>query len=198
VPSPYEGLSIAQWEARTRQLIAAHPVNPNEIFDVVHRSWEDIFESIIGRRGYRIGGEIVPNPQIMGAFLHEIIALEFAHRYPGVWRRDESGTEKDLVYIPDPVYSIEIKTSSSSKSIYGNRSYAQETDSPKKGKSGYYLAVNFEKFIKKGQSSFKPSVSLVRFGWLDHTDWKGQRAATGQQARLDPNVERFKLLQLPL
>jgi len=198
MPSPYEGLPVAQWERKTRQLITEHPIDPNEIFDVVCQSWDDIFNSAISKRGYKIGVDIFPNPQTIGAFLHEIIALEFASRYPGIWRRDESGAEKDLVYIPNPIYSIEIKTSSSPKSIFGNRSYAQETDSPKKAKSGYYLAVNFGKFAVRGQINQKPTLSLVRFGWLDHTDWIGQSAATGQQARLDPSVERFKLLKLPL
>ncbi|MGK7921714.1 MAG: ScaI family restriction endonuclease [Trichodesmium sp.] len=39
---------------------------------------------------------------------------------------------------------------------------------------------------------------LVRFGWLDQDDWQGQVAATGQQARLSSDVERYKLLELPL
>lgn len=120
--------------------------------------------------------------------------MEFAHRYPGVWRREETADEKDLVYIPDQDYSIEVKASSSVKSIFGNRSYAQEAASAKKSKSGYYLAINFEKFV----SAKRPEITLVRFGWLDHFDWIGQAAATGQQARLDPNAERHKLLRLPL
>jgi hypothetical protein len=34
---------------------------------------------------------------------------------------------------------------------------------------------------------------IIRFGWLDHSDWMGQKAATGQQARLDPFAEKSKL-----
>ncbi len=41
-------------------------------------------------------------------------------------------------------------------------------------------------------------INLVRFGWLDEEDWIGQTASTGQQARLSSDVERYKLLQLPL
>jgi hypothetical protein len=133
----------------------------------------------------------------MGFFLHELIPLELAHRYPTIWRREESPGEKDIVYVPDTQYSIEIKTSSSTRNIYGNRSSAQKTErrSEKKEKSGYYLAVNFENFSAALRS---PSIVLVRFGWLDHEDWQGQTAATGQQAKLSPEVERYKLLKLPL
>ncbi|MFN9402025.1 MAG: ScaI family restriction endonuclease, partial [Dolichospermum sp.] len=43
-------------------------------------------------------------------------------------------------------FSIEIKTSSSPRNIFGNRSYAQKstTGKTKKSKSGYYLVINFE------------------------------------------------------
>ena len=107
----------------------------------------------------------------------------------------ETTNEKDMVYIPDPIYSFEIKTSSSARNIYGNRSYAQKSGNAKKSKSGYYLAVNFQKFTPVRKH---PKIVKVRFGWLDHDDWLGQRASTGQQARLSPNVERNKLLELPL
>lgn len=193
--SPYHNLPVSRWEKRTLELIAAHPLNPNEIYDVVLSVWSNIFKSGIGTKPFRIGEDLLPRPQVMAFFLHELIPLEFSERYPGIWRREESSDEKDLVYVPDSSFSIEIKTSSSEGRIFGNRSYAQETTKGKKSKSGYYLAINFEKFPTKGRL---PSVNLVRFGWLDHSDWIGQGAATGQQARLDPNVEKYKLLTLPL
>lgn len=194
--SPYAGLPVSDWENRTRQLIAEHPLDSNEIYGVTHQVWNSIFDSKIGSKPFRIGVDMFPRPQIMAFLLHELIALEFAYRYPNVWRRDETADEKDLVYIPDEQYSIEIKTSSSAKSIFGNRSYAQETvsRSAKKSKSGYYLAINFGKF----NSVKRPEITMVRFGWLDHSDWIGQTAATGQQARLEPDVEHYKLLRLPL
>jgi hypothetical protein len=131
----------------------------------------------------------------MGFLLHELIPLELEFRYPKLWRRERLSTEKDLVYIPDEAFSVEIKTSSSKRNIYGNRSYAQVGGTSKKSKSGYYLAINFEKFSSKVT---KPEITLVRFGWLDQEDWIGQVAATGQQARLSPIVERNKLLVLPI
>lgn len=135
----------------------------------------------------------------MGYFLHELIPLELARRYPEVWRREENGTEKDLVCLLDDCFSIEIKTSSSNRNTYKNRSYTQLSTTgreEKKNKSGYYLVVNFQKFNQKIQGSQKPQINLVRFGWLDQKDWQGQDAATGQQAKLSPAVERYKWLPL--
>jgi hypothetical protein len=113
--------------------------------------------------------------------------------YPEQWRRDEAGIDKDLVFLEDPSYSVEIKTSSSAGNIYGNRSYAQESEAGRKDKSGYYLAVNFQKC---DQGNPTPAITGIRFGWLDHSDWMGQKAATGQQARLASAVEATKLLKI--
>ena len=132
----------------------------------------------------------------MASYLHELIPLEFAATYPGVWRGDQAANEKDLVYIPDQRFSVEIKTSSDPKKIFANRSYAQESSTSKKDKNGYYIAVNFEKFSKTRTAPQRPRIRRIRFGWLDHSDWKGQDKATGQQASLYPASEKGKLLIL--
>ena len=129
----------------------------------------------------------------MGFFLHELIPLELSARYPHEWRGEESASDKDIVYMPNDHYSIEVKTSSNPKHIYGNRSYAQGSTRGKKSKSGYYLAVNFEKI---SNTNLSPKILLIRFGWLDSNDWIGQKAATGQQSRLPSDVETKKLLEL--
>jgi hypothetical protein len=122
----------------------------------------------------------------MGFFLHELIPLEIATLHPDEWTGERVASEKDIVYIPDDKYSIEVKTSSNPRRIFGNRSYAQGSTKAKKSKSGYYLAVNFEKFSKTNK---KPRILLIRFGWLDSSDWIGQTAATGQQAHLTRDAE---------
>ena len=188
--SPYARIPEERWRARTVELVQAHPLTVKELVDVTLTSWHEIFESQIG--GFVIGAHIFPKPQIMGFLLHELIPLHVLAAYPAVWRKELTADEKDIVYLPDPVFSTEIKTSSSRKSLFGNRSYAQPAESSKKEKSGYYLGVNFGRF--KGAS--RPDVRLIRFGWLDHSDWIGQTAATGQQARLNPISERLKLLTL--
>ena len=179
----------ARWPEITERLITEHPLNVAELRDTILKCWEDILSTSIANK-FRIGVDIKPKPQIMGFLLHELISLSFEQKHPTIWRREATATDKDMIYIPDDRFSIEIKTSSSDKNIYGNRSYAQEGSDHKKSKSGYYLAVNFEKFDNKGNS---PRINLIRFGWLDHADWIGQAAATGQQARLSPEIELTKL-----
>lgn len=191
MPSPYDNLLPDQWASKTQELIDAHPLDAADIVDVVLTCWTAIFESRLGGK-FRIGHDIQPKPQIMGFLLHELIPLELQSRHPGEWRPEKAKLDKDLVYIPDAALSVELKTSSHPAQIFGNRSYAQEQVGDGKPKNGYYLTVNFEKFSASGL----PKVTLIRFGWLDHTDWIGQAAATGQQARLRPESDRAKLLRL--
>jgi len=188
--SPYDDIDPAHWLQRTKELVGAHPLGSDEIVDVVLGSWRAIFKSRVG--ALRIGLDITPKPQIMGFFLHELIPREFQRRYPKVWCQERTAADKDLVCLTDPTFSVELKTSSHALQIFGNRSYTQAGDSSKKSKSGYYLAVNFEAF-QKGRA---PKIKVVRFGWLDDTDWIGQRSQTGQQARIAPAVEKAKLLTL--
>ena len=189
--SPYENIPSEHWSDKTQELIDGHPLSMDDIVDVVHTCWSAIFESRIGGK-FRIGYDIKPKPQIMGFFLHELIPLELQSRHPGEWRPENVKDDKDLVYLPNPDFSVELKTSSHASKIFGNRSYAQERDRMGKSKAGYYLTVNFEKFKSQGM----PKLSLIRFGWLDHMDWIGQAAATGQQARLRPESDRGKLQEL--
>lgn len=191
--SPYDGKPISEWKKITENLIKEHPLNEKDIVSTVLESWESIFESTLGRHGLKIGVQIFPKPQIMGFLLHEIIQQEFVAKYPGEWRGEETSEDKDLVCILDDNFSIEIKTSSNQNQVFGNRSYAQESINNRKSKSGFYLAVNFDKFSK---SRKKPEILLIRFGWIDHDDWIGQAAATGQQARLSRETyeNKFKTL----
>jgi hypothetical protein len=194
--SPYNNVAETKWLSKTKQLVQVHPLKATELVNVVLQSWNGIFESKLGPNGFQIGKHIFPKPQIMGFLLHELIPLEFAARYPKLWRGEQSSSDKDLVYIPNAKYSVEIKTSSDRKNIYGNRSYAQESESiGKKAKSGYYLQVNFGKFSK---ATPKPEILLIKFGWIDHTDWIGQAASTGQQARLASATANNKLLTIYL
>lgn len=188
--SPYTKISSNDWASKTEELVASYPLSMDELVDVVRVSWDGVFASSIGLKQFRIGQEIFPKPQIIAFFLHELVPLELASRYPGVWRGEESAADKDVVHVPDNAFSMEIKTSSHPTQIFGNRSYAQQSLTGKKSKSGYYLAVNFDKLLRGSQA---PRLRRVRFGWLDHEDWQGQAAATGQQARLSTEVERGKL-----
>ena len=192
--SPFEGVPPDDWLRITSRLIEQHPLRPEDIIQVTLDAWNGIFESSIGSKPFVIGLDIFPQPQIVGFLLHELIPLELSVSRPDFRRGGDSGSEKDVIYIPDNLYSMEIKTSSHATSIFGNRSYAQQGSSAKKSKSGYMLAVNFPKIVPG--EAIPPAIRRIRFGWLDHKDWIGQRAATGQQARLSKEAALYKLLLL--
>lgn len=190
--SPYDGLPPERWLEITHGLANEHPLKAAEIVDVVHAAWNSIFGFRIGAK-FEIGRDLFPKLQMMGYFLHALIPLEIAVLHPNEWRGEESAFDKDIVYIPNDDFSIEVKTSSDRRHIYGNRSYAQDSKKGKKSKSGYYLTVNFEKFSNNKK---RPCVLLIRFGWLDSSDWIGQTPETGQKARLPADVENAKLLTI--
>lgn len=190
--SPYAGKPPSEWPKITNRLIAKHPLATLELIDAVLEAWRLIFaESTIGG-SLRIGTDLFPQPQVIGEFLHELVPLVIEKKRPGEWRRDHVASEKDLVCQANPQLSIEIKTSSSSKRIFGNRSFSQSSQSrpAKKEKSGYYLAINFPPIHKLKKVE---GIRRIRFGWLDHEDWFGQAAASGQQASLRPEVLLGKL-----
>lgn len=194
--SPYHGFSKEDWPAVTSELVAKHPISTEHIVEAVLESWEDIFRSKFGKRKFQIGKEIFPTPQVLGNLLHELIPLNLASN-DNRWRHAATKQEKDLVFVPDARQSIELKTSSSRGRIFGNRSYGQKhtTDDPTlKGKSGFYLAVNFEKVVRGAKK--RAEITLVRFGWLDHSDWCAQKAQSGQAAHVEVSTEKAKLLPL--
>jgi len=199
VKSPFASLAPVDWPAKTLALVNAYPLASQELVTATLEAWNSIFTSSLG--GFQIGADFFPAPQTIGLFLHELIPLVLSWKYPGIWRNGRKKGEKDLVYISDQSFSAEIKTSSHPTKIFGNRSYAQQGSTGKriKDKSGYYLAINFEPFTYTNgepDPSIRPSVLRIRFGWIDHADWTGQAAATGQQASLSPVVESGKLLVL--
>lgn len=189
--SPYEGYSVKEWNKITEDLIAEHPLSEEEIVDAVLDAWDRIKLTKIGGE-LQIGVDVFPSPQIMGNYLHELIPVMLARKYPGVWRKEQLKDEKDMVYIPNDFYSVEIKTSSNATNIYGNRSYGQENSENNSGKKkyGYYITVNFDMYT---EINHNPRIKKIRFGWIDHSDWHAQAAATGQQAKLDKDARDHKL-----
>lgn len=192
VGSPYYGEPAHEWQAITLDLLRDQKLDGPSLVESVLGSWDDIFESHLGIA--KIGIDIFPSPQIMGSFLHELVPLGISRTQPE-WRRDTSSSEKDLVYIPDNRFSIEIKTSSHPAQIFGNRSFG--IDNPgrgKKAKSGYYCAISFQKWsdVRVG----RPEITRIRYGWLDSTDWNAQNAETGQASSLPAIVYNSQLAVL--
>lgn len=194
--SPYENLNDSQWAEKTNELVNNHPLTPDLIVNVVLEAWDGIMKTKIADE-LLIGRDIFPSPQILGNYLHELIPVILQKRYPDLWRKEYEKSDKDLVYIPNPDFSVEIKTSSNANNIYGNRSYGQENSANNSGKSkdGYYITINFEKLDSKNPD-FRPEIQKIRFGWIDHSDWQPQKSPTGQQALLSSSARDYKLLMI--
>ena len=183
--SPYENAKVEEWLQITKDLVARHPLS-DKIVDLCLKSWQSILNGKINTYLNLYIRDMSISPQAMGALLHDVIPEYIARNIKGF--RKGIGSEKDIVCDSDDFYSFELKTSSQ-KSIYGNRSYAlSETG---KAKSGYYLAINFDK-----SSSSAPKITKIQFGWLDHSDWKGQKSETGQQASVVSDAKKCKLVTL--
>ena len=190
--SPYQNKAVENWGKITNTLIEKHPLGEEEIVSVILKSWSDIFDSRIG--SFQIGVEIFPTPQIMSFLLHELVAHYLSLSYKGVYKVGVEKHEKDIHHLSAPGLSVEIKCSSHRNQIFGNRSYAQpKSGSGQKDKNGYYITINFEKFSSTNK---RPEILIIRFGYLEHSDWIAQTAATGQQARLSPDVYKYKLKTL--
>lgn len=183
--SPFENADVKDWSRITRELVGKHPLK-SMIVDLCLKSWQSILNGKINSYLNLCIREMSISPQAMGALLHDVIPEYISKNISGF--RKGVGNEKDVVCAGDELFSFEIKTSSQ-KSIYGNRSYAKSETG--KSKSGYYLAINFEKDITS-----EPRILKIQFGWLDHSDWIGQKSETGQQATLTKDAKAHKLLTL--
>ncbi len=189
--SPYAGLNTdAALRACTNALLAAHPLRTEQLKAAALAAWAILWRTRIGdgATAFKLDEIDVP-ATVIGYFFEKLLARELHSRFPGLWRGGQSKDEKDLIYLPDTAYSIEVKTSGQLGSkIFGNRSYGQKSISAslvtKAEKSGYYFTVNF----------YEQTLTLLRFGWIDADDWKPQKSATGQAASLGDYVYRSKLV----
>src|SRR5690606_6420038 len=189
----YATNDTTDWQKVTESLVDYHPLSEKEIVETVLKSWDDIFNSKIG--SFNIGKEIFPTPQIMSFLLHELVAHYLSLKYKHLYRVGVAKDEKDIHHIKDQSLSVEIKASSHPNQIFGNRSYAQpNSGTGQKDKNGYYITINFEKFSKSLKR--RPEILIIRFGYLEHSDWIAQAASTGQQARLSADVYKYKLKTL--
>lgn len=191
-PSPYAEQPEVKWKEITRRLLKNHPLKIEVIREVAEFAWKKVWETTIGSGSTAIRlEELVVPATVIGYFFEILFTKELENRFPDKWRGNESKDEKDLVFYPNPALSVEIKTSGQLGSkVYGNRSYSQEAQNEgliKKEKSGYYITVNF----------WKKSLTLLRFGWIDASDWRPQASQTGQMAALPDSVYQHKLVIIP-
>ncbi|MDR2734561.1 MAG: ScaI family restriction endonuclease [Spirochaetota bacterium] len=183
--NPYAGKNIESWASITKELVDAHPLTAC-IVDLCLKSWQSILHGKINTYLNLTISEMRLSPQATGALLHDVIPEYIEKNIKGF--RKGVGKEKDIVCEYNDLFSMELKTSSQ-KSIFGNRSYAKSDSG--KCKSGYYLAINFEKISKNN-----PKILLIQMGWLDHTDWRAQKSETGQQASLTKEARESKFVTL--
>lgn len=190
--SPYAGLSQEHWLNKTQELVSTHPLTLEMIRETAIQCWQVLWQTTVGEGelAIRLYDLDVPAP-VVGYFFERLFAKNLEIKAPQLWRGGRGKDEKDIIYIPDNFYSIEIKTSGQlGLKIFGNRSYGQESNNPeliKKEKSGYYITVNF----------YDKIINLIRFGWIDQSDWKPQSSQTGQAAGLKEEVYQYKLISIP-
>jgi len=189
--SPYKNLNEEEWLAKTQELIDQHPLDLETIRRVALKSWDTLWRTTIGEGELSVNlWELDIPATVIGYFFEKLFAKELETENPKLWRGGRNKADKDIVYLPDSFYSVEIKTSGQlGLKIFGNRSYGQnleKTELEKKEKSGYYITVNF----------YERALNLIRFGWIDHADWKAQTAQTGQAASLKESVYKYKLLPI--
>lgn len=186
--SPYSNNDPSEFSQITDNLIDDHPLRTSQIVALCQLTWEIINSTKIGtsEQGFLLK-ELDPPAQIIGYLFEKIFCALLNKSFPNEWRNGDILNEKDVVYEKDNKYSFEIKSSGQkSLKIYGNRSYGKSPKNSqkiKKDKSGYYLAINF----------YKDKLELIRFGWIDQSDWLSQKSETGQQSHLDNIVYEKKL-----
>lgn len=193
MPSPYESQSIETWSNITKGLIAKHPLDVDTIREVALIAWGVLWQTKIGEGDISVRLDEIDVPAtVVGYFFEKLFARELERKHPEQWRGSRSKEEKDIVYVPNPAFSIEMKSSGQiGTKVFGNRSYNQKAQEGSKiskiEKSGYYITINFN----------HQTLNLIRFGWIDLHDWKSQKSSTGQAATLADEVYTHKMIVIP-
>lgn len=183
--SPYEGKEKLEWGNITEHLVFSHPLmqnNGNYLTWMVQQVWNCMMNTQFGQIACL--KDLTYSTSMISGLFHELFAKFLSQRHPELWKTGNLANEKDLVYIPNSFYSFEIKMSGQKgQQVFGNKSYCSEGARIQKQKSGYYLIIHF----------YQSTLCMIRFGWIDFSDWKPQKSSTGQQASLFPHVYDFKL-----
>ncbi len=190
--SPFFHIPVDRWPEITKRLLEEFPLSFDEIVAAVENAWDEFYQSRIGSVGLVIGRDIFLPAQATGVILERLVAAHLAKRHIN-WKSGVTKVEKDVVCIGNPHFSFEIKTSSSKKGVYGNRSTGHRADGRTKYRSGYYLIVNYKNPTEEDPIR---SLRLIRFGWIDDEDWVGQSSPAGQQASIGREVTALKIVTL--
>jgi hypothetical protein len=110
--SPYAGQPDNKRKQITERLIAGHPLKADVIREVALDAWKKVWDTTIGSGATAIRLTDLDVPAtVIGYFLEVLFAREMQARFPTDWRGSRNKDEKDLVYIPEPSLSVEMKTS---------------------------------------------------------------------------------------
>lgn len=178
--SPYkEDNNVMARREISKDLIARHALfrDSHRCADAVHRAWNTVWKTMVG--GTVPLYQVSVSSQTIGQFFETLLETELA----GFWRPMRK-SEKDFAHHADPFHNFELKMSSSSNRIFGNASYAKIGEGAEKDRSGFYLAINFE----KPTIGTVPKIHMIRAGWIDASDWIPQKSDTGQSASLRQEV----------
>lgn len=191
VSSPFSAAPKGEWLAITQTLVAQHPLfgQAEVLIGAIDMAWNAVWATEVGQAPHKVPlRAIAPRAQIVGEFLETLLSVILAES--SFWKRGGS-KEKDFLYLGTMKKKVsldfELKTSGQrSGKIFGNRSYAQDADDAthRKDRTGYYLCINF----------YQDKLCQVRVGWIDASDWVGQKSPTGQMASLKDEVYKYKLL----
>lgn len=106
--SPYENLPDTQWKKVTKKLVNEHPLSSDILIDTVLEAWNGILKTKIAAE-LQIGRDIFPTPQILGNYLHELIPVFLAKKYPGQWTRDIEKKIKILYVLQTNITQLKSK-----------------------------------------------------------------------------------------
>ena len=153
----------------------------------VEKSWSTLWTARIGPLPL---ARMHLDAQATGKIFQELLAYAL-HDEDARWRHPDAprhARDPDFVF-ENPAYNFELKTcgQAGGRAVFGNRcSSAGIASDTGKSRSTWLLTINYS--LVEG-----PRLNIVRFGFVDSTDWIGQRAATGNSSRLNPEAYASKL-----
>lgn len=85
--SPYSGLSIEEWKAKTQELIENHPLPLETIREISLKSWDILWQTTVGDGELAIPLYSLDVPaMVVGYFFEKLFAKELQMREPQVSR----------------------------------------------------------------------------------------------------------------
>ena len=169
------------------------PIDDKLLIRIVRESLNDVHETFYGEYGMKNGVDFFLTGQAIGNLFEAFLCKRLCMCQPGTWRGGTGKFEKDIEHRFRKEWSFEIKTSSSKNAIVGNRSSASPGKRAKKKRDGYLLAINYKRATPNSPDMY---ITHVRLGKLRDSDWKAQRAKTGQAARVSKHIIRKKMRSL--